>query len=518
MRARKRAPESLFPVPAESFGWWVAQARGLVADGGRFFYGLVYWNLRKSLFRLSRQHIRNPCQNLSDGQVAGSIRCDACVHWSRPGRFHRVCPLLVRRDNEWLCGAPANEIRSFWGRALGWQLGAALAGYLILSLTIFGALKATRTFEVSWWQVAWPGHWDQIPKSRAQAFFDRAIRAFARGRSPEAIVALGTARGLDAQGYDTRLLQAQLAMFQANHAYADEEFGKLLQEFPDRLGRTALVYHDTALALFRADALAEHCLAMTRLEPARTALWLRSLLHAFRLGANVNQLFTRHPEGLERLPPHARLLVDAERAIQAGDKRRAQEILARPFDGPLNPVYLEEQLIRLARLGAVDAARTLQRRIGPLTGDFEYVRTEVHLDFFTPDPWDERLDFRRLLALPLRGPEVERVIALLVAHPDAGSFRLLDALLRQRPELAAQVSGAAMWVAALATGATELGGFWKTAGRQQFGDSYPSISTLNFETREIERIDGVPSLVNALTLPRDVIFALQGRMTPKTAR
>jgi hypothetical protein len=423
--------------------------------------------------------------------------------------------MLVRRDNEWVCGAPANDIRAFWPRVVAWHFGAALAAYLLVTLVVFGGLKATKAFEVSWGQVAWPGNWEQIPKNRADAFFGRAIQAFAGGRGSEAMVALGTARGLDGTDYDTRLLQAQIAMFQFNTAYADQEFRALGREFPDRGERTALIYHDTLLALFRYEPLALLCLDMALADPGRAALWVKSLLHALRDGGGAAVFVARHEAAIHKLPAHARLLLAAEAAVQSGEREKARAQLAQPFEGPLNPVYFDEQLMALARLGEADTARSLLRRMGPAFGDSDFMLGELALDYFTPDRSDEQLDLRSLLGAPLRAVQVHRLLALLIMRGDRDGFVVVETWMRQRPELAADVSGAAMWITALAFGRADLGAHWKTAGRQQFGDGYPSITAIDFSARSLERTDGVPSLVNALTLPREVIFALQSR-TEKT--
>jgi hypothetical protein len=48
----------------------------------------------------------------------------------------------------------------------------------------------------------------------------------------------------------------------------------------------------------------------------------------------------------------------------------------------------------------------------------------------------------------------------------------------------------------------------------QPGDRSPSIAGVNFDSRPIDLPNSVPGLTDTLTLPRDVIFALQLRMKP----
>lgn len=500
-------------VAGDWIRWRVAQAGGLAGDLARLYFGLIYWNVRKTLF-VFRGRGRNPCQNDGDGHAPGTIRCDACVQWSKAGRFHRVCPLLIRRDNEWRCAAGRDAVRPFWGRAFAWY-GAAAAGlHLSLTLLVLVLLRSTNAPGIAWVDVAWPGRWEQIPKQRARAFVQQSMEAFVRGRPEEALVALSSARGLDTRDYDTRLLQAQFAMYQFNVLHADEEFAILLRDYPAQRDRTAVAYHDTLLAMFRAEPLARHCLAMTALDPARTALWVRSLLQALQLAPIAGKFVAEQESAVAALPAHARLLVTAEVAWQSNDRARALAILARPHDGPLNPFYMEEQVARLARLGEHDAASILLYRYGPALGEFEALLARLDLDYVSGDAESVRIDSRTLLALATRPVQIERIIALLVTHADPALYRLLHADLGRRPELAANVSGAAMWVAGLACGVFDEAQTWKVAGRQQFGDGYPAIFSVDFSTRQIDVPGGVPSLVNTLTLPRDVIFALQRRMLP----
>ncbi len=512
-----RAHYFLTTVSWSWIGWCRAQSAAWIGDAFRFFFGLIYWNVRKSLFRALRGRGRNPCQNDADGDRTGTIRCDACISWNKPARFQRVCPLLVAHNGEWACAAPRGELRSFWGRAFAWYGFSVVAACLLTSGLAFAVLRATQAAELRWVDVAWPGNWDEIPKARARAFTRRAAEAFVHNRPAEGLLSLGSARRLDPREYRTRLLDAQLAMFQFNVSTADAEFARMLEEYPEQVTGTAIAYHDTLLMLFRAEPLAEHCLRMVSRDRERTALWIRSLLHALRLAPIAETFVSRHSAEVAALPAHARLLLEAEVTAQRGDASGARAILSRPFDGPRNLIYMQEQIVRLARLADPDAAVLLLNKYAGAMGEFEALLARVDLDILAGDVSSPRLDFHRLLQLMNSPVQAERAIALLVAHPQPDLFRALHDALRQQPALAQRVSGAAIWIAGLICGVVEEAQAWKIAGFQQPGDGYPSILGVNFDVRQLDVPDGVPSLTNTLTLPRDVIFALQLRMSPVPA-
>jgi hypothetical protein len=497
-------------------GWLRAQIAASFADGFRLLFGLFYWNARKSIYLARGRRGRNPCQNEADGDRPGTIRCDACISWTKQGRFRHVCPLLISNQGEWACSAPRGEVRAFWGRAALISGAAALAAYLLAASAVFAVLRATHAGDVAWQDVAWPGRWEEIPKARARSFALRAAEAFIQNRNAEALLSLGSARRLDAREYRTRLLDAQLAMYQFNVKAADAEFASMLEEYPAEAFSTAIGYHDVLIALFRAEPLAEHSLRMAARDREHVALWVRSLLHALRMAPFATAFAASHEREIAALPAHARLLVEAEVAAQRGDAAGARAGLALPFDGPRNVIYMQEQVARLARLGDRDAASLLLYRYAGNLGEFETLLSRLDLDFLAHDDAAARLDFHRLLQLIDSPVKVERTIALLVTHPGQQYYRDLHDALRGKPAFAQRVSGAAMWVAGLVCEVYDEAQAWKTTGYQQPGDGYPAISGINFDSRQLDVANSVPHLINTLTLPRDVIFALQRRMPPPT--
>jgi len=114
---------------------------GWTADFFRLAWSLLYWNARKSCFRLRGGARRAPRQHPRDSGRALETQCEACLHWDRPARFARVCPLLVATPVGLRCSARAVDVRPFWGRA-GRYFGGVLAGiYLFGALSFFAFLR-----------------------------------------------------------------------------------------------------------------------------------------------------------------------------------------------------------------------------------------------------------------------------------------------------------------------------------------------------------------------------------------
>ena len=83
---------------------------GWLGDFLRFWWGLLYWNTRKGLFRLNRDQASCPCQNPSDSGRARETGCDAAHYWHQPARFRRVCPLLVETPDGLRCSVDTRDV------------------------------------------------------------------------------------------------------------------------------------------------------------------------------------------------------------------------------------------------------------------------------------------------------------------------------------------------------------------------------------------------------------------------
>ena len=490
-----------------------------LADLLRFAGAMFYWNLRKSAFAWRGRTGRCPCQNESDDSVPGRVRCDAMLHWHEPARFQKICPLLVATPDGWRCSVHASQVRPFWGRVIRWCALFMVGLYLSGTVVMFIGLRMVGHAPVSWLQVAWPGKWHEIRGVQSGHLFNKAIESFRQGRLAEAYLALSTARQRDPSNYDATLLLAQITMFQRSYFHSDDLFAALWREHPDNRLRTAVVYHDSLLALDRMGKLAESSIAMVKADPGRSAVWVQSALLAIRSMSQAEAVeFGRNQEAaLLALAPHAVLLVRAELDLRTGGETRALTALRQRFDGPLNVFYTGYQIQRLAGLGAVNEAQQLLDQQGPSMGKFDHLLTQVTLSSLAGDRWAAHGDFRALLKEPLNELRVERLAGLLIKHPDVTLYREFHARIRAEAKLESAVYGAALWTAGIVCAASDEAKFWQTHGQQPPFARYPDIRSVNFSSRNLAAPDSPCHLINVLSLPREVIMALLWRMPPQAA-
>ncbi|MDP1580630.1 MAG: hypothetical protein Q8M02_10145 [Candidatus Didemnitutus sp.] len=482
-----------------------------MADAFRLVWSIIYWNTRKTVFVVRGRRGRAPCQNPSDDCIPGEVRCDAVLMWDSPARFRPICPLLVHTANGWCCSVAPQSVRSFWGRALGWFTVGALALYLIGGTAFFVGLRSVGRAPVTWAQVLWPGKWHEIRTVQSEALFGRAMEAFVAGRLNEAFLALSSARQRDPGNYRSGLLLAQLTMFQGSFLFADDVYAELLRDHPAERFQTAVHYHDTLLAMNRLDRLAGHCAAMAHADPQHAAVWVRSLLVAVRARGNGAEFLQHQAEAVERLAPFAQFLLRAEAMLGRGERTTAIRQLAAPFRGPLNPIYMQAQVERLAESGAPLEAHALLDFYGPALGEFEQVRTRWKIDLLTGEEWAVAASFRALLAQNLTAGQVERLALVLIEHPSAARFRELHQYVLRSAAVAAAVSGPALWITGLVCGAPEEAVVWQQRGVQPLGERYPDVSTIDLQSRRILQTNSVVHVANAITLPREFVLTLFSR-------
>lgn len=485
-----------------------------VADALRFVHALFYWNWRKQRYRQGGCRGHAPCQNESDEAKLGLVRCDVVMQWHRPARFRPLCPLLVQTPDGWRCSVAATAVRPFWGRALLIAGGSAGALWLALTLTVFALFRWGNDLPIRWVDVAWPGHWSRVRMVQADRLFLRAMIAFQQGNMNEAFLALTSARQRDPHNYRANLLIGQITMFQGSHLFADEIFAQLRRDTPAEAYRTAVVYHDTLLMLLRHERLAAHSLEMARTDTARASLWIRSLLFALRAGRLAPDFIRDHAADLGGLSPHARLLLEAEAEITRGRTDHGVGLLRRPYSGPLNPVYMELQVGRLAELGEGGAAQTLLDFYGPLLGAFRHARAQFALDQRLGDRGAAEATFRQLLAL-CTDPERAQLVAVeLISQPDEKFFRELHGRFSRDSVLSRAVDGPTLWAAGLTCNSPIQAAWWQQHGRQPGGEFYPRLSAINFSSRDFAVVDSVASVVNVVTFPREVVMALLTKLPP----
>lgn len=490
-----------------------------LADSLRFAGAMFYWNTRKSLFFVRNRTGHCPCQNQSDDSVPGRVRCDAILHWHEPARFQRICPLLVNTPAGWRCSVHESQVRPFWGRVVRWCALSLLALYLTGSIAAFVGLRVVGHAPVRWTQVVWPGKWHEIREVQSVHLFNQAIESFRQGRLTEAYLALTSSRQRDPSNYNATLLLAQIMMFQRSYSFSDDMFANLWKDHASQRQRTAVVYHDTLLSLDRMRTLAESSIFMAKADSQRAVVWVRSALLAIRSMRveEVEAFAAGQIIPLQALAPHAQLLLRTELALRRGGARaEAVAALREPFAGPINPFYSEYQIMRLAELGAPTEAQRLLDLQGPYLGTFEQLLTQVAITTIAGDQWSARGAFLALLKQPLNQAKLERLVCLLISHPDAGLYRELNSRIRGDRTLETAANGAAMWIAGAICQAPGEASYWQTRGLQS-GARYPDIKSVNFSSRSLVEPNTVTHLVNVVSFPREVVIALLWRVTPQSA-
>ncbi len=481
---------------------------GAATDAARTAFGFIYWNARKHAYVRRGRQGRCPCQNPSDDSIPGHVRCNAVLLWHSPERFQRVCPLLVRADNGWCCKVSSQGVRPFWGRAAAWYGGTLLAVYVAAVLTVTVFLRVASGVPVAPWDIAWPGRWSQVRNAQADQLYQRALQAMAAGRPREALLALSSARQRSPHHLPAGLMLAQVTMYQGSAAFSDSMFEELLRQHPQDTARISVVDHATLLSLDRLDRLAEFALGRALAEDGHTALWVQSLLAALRAGPDTADFLTRHIAEVRRLAPHAQVLLEAERALAERNLGEAIVRLREPFKGALNPIYMREQIERLAALGSPQDAQVLLDFYGPLLGAFEHQLTQFALESINHDTWGARASLRRLLREPLGPDQIQRLATRLAQYPSAERFRECHAVLSEKRDVAGWPVAAALWVAALRSDSPREAAYWRTQARNLGEGDVPDIRRIDSTSRDPNNPESLAFIANVLTLPREMVLAL----------
>ena len=395
---------------------------GWLGDFLRFWWGLLYWNARKSYFRLRRERARCPCQNPSDSGRAQETGCDAAVSWHTPARFRRVCPLLVATPGGLRCSVDAKDVRPFWRRAAAWYLGAIATAYLVGALGAFALLRLVG-YPVSPLALAWPPRWHELRAARSEYFVAKAQRALNANRVNEAILSLDIAFRSNPRNYDVGLELAQL-MSLGQPELADQLFNLLLRDHPTKRAVTAEAWLRFLLVHGRFARAAE--LATMRLldDPAQRPAWLQALFFLTRQTGDDRPLRTLVAQPAGRLEPIYVALINSELLIRQGRGLELLPGLTRelPADaGTYGPYYQVSRLVSLGR--PAEALATLERYKAdkrlPETDEFR-LRLEMIGALGRQELLRTRLDQGVVNA-----PELELVSIHLVRHPDGAALASL---------------------------------------------------------------------------------------------
>jgi tetratricopeptide (TPR) repeat protein len=411
---------------------------GWFGDLGRLSWGFVYWNVRKSRFRIRGAYGPAPCQHPSDSGKAGKTGCDACSGWRDKDRFRILCPLLVKAQNgQRVCSVDAADVRPFWGRAVLSYLGFGAAVSLVAILGVFTAFRAIG-YRVPLVAVAWPPAWHRIQKARADYFYLMAKRTLAEGDVRKSYLALNQVYALDPDNRDAAQLLAEFAQL-GNPDYSDEIYERLLQAHSGGSEETAQAWFRALLLRGDMPSVAGLSAKMLRERSAEVPAWTHGLVFAEGLTGDPSEV-DRVLAGTTPISDEARSVLAVAKSLRtgsAGDRAKMAEL----YLGGATTAF--ERQYSLSRLVALGGARTALAFLDAHGNDALgiYDREALKLDAYSALGWDAltRSEIDTLFQQGVSPALVTLVSSHLVRHPDAGAaarvFELLDSSpLRDSPD------------------------------------------------------------------------------------
>ena len=411
---------------------------GWIADFFRLAWSFLYWNARKSVYRLRGTRVRCPCHHPSDSGRAWETACVAITQWNEPARFRRVCPLLQRNsEGLWRCTADRADVRPFWGRAAVFYGSALLIVYLTATLGVFLFLKSVG-YGVTYPGVLWPPAWEKFHGIRGDYFLKKYQDASRAGDMQTALMALSTAYSLDPQNYAAGR-QLALVWQITQPLYSNQIYRRLLLDHPDQASVTAQVWFRALLA--RGDFEGIEILAADRIRgaPAGSGPWVNAFLFANRrtADAKARQSLAANPA----LPSNARWLLalsdDLAKLTTPSDIRARLLAAAVNAGDGLSFFHVCRELI--ARGFPQEALEAMERRDG-LLGPRDVV--PLRLDALAALGWSSTLqnEVKNLLFAPPSPAMVDLLCAHLIRHPDAAVRALVFERIEQAP-LSADTAG-----------------------------------------------------------------------------
>ena len=489
---------------------------GWVADLFRLAWGLLYWNLRKSWFRLRRGQTRCPCQSLSDSGRAFETTCEACIHWDRPIRFRRVCPLLVETPDGLRCSADTGDVRPFWGRAARYYGGTFLAVYAAGVIGVFIFLR-TIGYPVSILHVGLPPLWYKVGQARGWYFLERSRQAFAAGQSAEGMLYLANSYEFDPTNYEAGIALAK--NFQVGQpAHADEVFARLLADHPAKRDFTAEAWFRSLLPRGEFEKITTLARNELGRDSTHASVWMRALFFSCRRTKNDRAL----RELLANQAPTAAIwhrLIELERLM--AERRTKEARLA--IDGPWPPrspafalFYRVDALIEMKDV--IAALDLLGRHPGVLNLEAE---ATLRLDGFAARGAKATLyrEVDELLAPRLEPSTINILCAHLIRHPEQNIFnRFWEKMERATIPFTTETAGAwfSLQCAAGAVGDTTR--LHEITARLKAGSKTPFFALNVVESFFRGELPGrsITSFLPILPPPLEVTYALLERYTDVT--
>jgi hypothetical protein len=394
-----------------------------LGDFIRLWWALFYWNTRKTWFRLrGAQRDDCPCQNCSDSGLALDTRCEAVVHWAHPGRFRRVCPLLVETSDGWRCSVEAEGVRPFWGRAACFFGGLLLALYLLGAVTVLTVLRSAN-YDVSLVTVVWPPQWHLLRAAREKLYADRAQQALTKGNFQEAMLALEMICEINPRNYSAGLALAGLAQVAAEPYVSSHIYERLMRDVPEKRIATAQIWFRTLLSRGAYDQIMPLAATMLSEDPIQRGPWLNALLFSARQ-AHDPQFLVATLEDNPHLPAWCTDLIGIEQDLLEDRPGTALPLLGQIHGQPVAPYVPYYQIDRLLLLGQPDRAGNLLNAYGPQVRPDE--AAFLRLRIFVAKGWTSLIasEFDNLLQFPLSPRLASQFCAYLLSHPSPKLGRL----------------------------------------------------------------------------------------------
>lgn len=381
---------------------------GRLADLLRLAWGLLYWNIRKSLFQLRRGQSSCPCQSPSDSGRAYQTACDACLSWDKPARFRRVCPLLVQTPDGLRCSVDTEHVRPFWGRAFAIYGGTALSIYLAGAIAIFAFLRSVG-YPINIGHLIWPGKWHRVTEVRGWFFMERANRAFTAGRTAEGMLYLTNAYEFDPNNFDIAFTLAQKLQF-GQPGRADQIYRRLLETHPAQAPAVSEAWFRALLARGDFPTIVDFASQQVLKDESRGGVWLRALIFASRqlnTDTALRDLLTSSEPAAQRW----RLVLETELLLRENRRDAARATLNRPWsDAP--PFALFYQVNELSALGEGIAASDFVAQYSARLDDV--ARVTLLLDLYAR--MGAQQSRQRLVSVLIANRLNPSVVALLAAH------------------------------------------------------------------------------------------------------
>lgn len=488
---------------------------GWLADLFRLAWGLLYWNARKTQFRLSRGRMRCPCQSPSDSGRALETNCDACVPWHKPARFKRICPLLVDTPNGLRCSADTADVRPFWGVTAGYYGGTLAAIYLAGVIGVFAFLRIIG-YPISIVHVAWPGLWHRVPQARGWFFVERANRAFAAGKTSEGLLFLTNAFEFDPRNYAVGLTLARhYQLLQPNAS--DQFYDRLMREFPGQRDTTAQDWYRALIARGDFGPAARLARAQVISDAAHAGVWMRALLFTTRQMGEDALLTDLLADSAPEAQPWRQVL-NTELLVRAGRGAEARAAVSRAWPAQSPPFTFYYQAATLAALGDPYGALDLLGRRQDVLG--QTARYTLELDILAAAGFRTTLlrDVELLLGQAQRGIEFMPTITLLCGHlvryPDSEIFsRLSQRMSREQLDFNNDTAGVwfSLVCAAGAVGDHERMRSLITQVKKASQSSFAALDSVEAFFRGEGGARRATTFLPLLPLPLDVAYAMVER-------